>query len=52
MGCPAFEGCGNFAVAFADAGIVEEKDGTGLGKSVDEGWVPKVHVAAKVHEHD
>lgn len=47
--CPAGEGGGDSPGGAADAGAVEEEDGSLCGEGVEEGGVPVVHCAAEVH---
>jgi hypothetical protein len=46
------EGWGDGAGALADAGVVEDEEGTVRGEGVEEEGVPEVHCAAEVVEEE
>jgi len=52
VGCPSGISAGHGAVAPSDARLVEDDYWTLGGEVVDEGRVPEVHVATKVHVKD
>ena len=48
---PAFKCCRDLSFALANACIVEKNNGSRTCQSINQSWIPEIHIPTEVHEH-